>query len=513
MRFEKKSVMLFIFIILSGVLFSAPTEVVRPYGNEFSLNGYTYRFIGVNIRGITHYGKNDILPYTSSSHIDENLSGLASMGGKVVRLFASCRFATNQELANRLQTVLDKMQPLGIKAIVCFTDLYTSGYHPQGDDGYYMTQPNGWDLLDDSWFKTGYKVNYKPFVELVVNQLKDHNAVFAWELGNELTDIKTPSAILTFTADMAATIKAIDSYHMVTTGYISVDHTQVGESGGYQMYSDPNIDFLTAHSYNGDETPVNRTVHSRLGKPLILEEYGWDSSYGDRATNTQTQVNKWFDTRAARGFMQWGFQAQSYDIGDGDNSVGMDKYAHPDYNSLFSIYSTRAAQCNNNPALLPARILPEGTNIATQSTGWLADSSYSASYGGNKAYDGVISEFSKWTSLGSTSAHWLAINLGQTRTINCITLRMSGAANESINFNLKNYEIQTGGSLSGTWTTQKTVDNTAQFSFCHTIFDTPLSAQFIRINISNCGIDNYARLPEVEVYQTSNSSVTGWNLY
>lgn len=518
MRSVKAIFFLFVVILIAEICSpthsnAAPTEVIRPHGNEFILNGKAFRFIGVNIRGLAHYGKGDVLPYTNASHIDENLNGLQSMGGKVVRLFAPVRFASHQENVNRLKNVLDKMEPKGIKAIVCLTDLYTSSFNPQGDDGYYMVQPNGWDLLDDSWFKTGYKINYKPFVQLAVNQLKDHNAIFAWELGNELTDIKDPNAIIAFTSDMAATIKNIDPYHMVTTGFISVDHIQIGETAGYQLYADPNIDFITVHSYNGDDPNANRAVHSRLGKPLLLEEYGWDSSHGSRITNTQTQVNKWFDTRCSRGFMQWGFQAQSYDIGDGDNSVGMDRYAHPDYNELFSIYSTRATQIANNPITLQTRLAPDGTNVARFATAWQTDSNYSSSYGGDKAYDGIISAVSKWTSLGTTPPHWIAINLGLARDVNGITLRMAGAANEYVSFNFESFLVQSGISMSGPWTTEFNVSNPAQFSFYHCLYDTSKSLQYIRIYITDSGIDDYARLPELEVYETPSSVINCWNLY
>ncbi|MDI6783703.1 MAG: hypothetical protein QME64_06365 [bacterium] len=41
---------------LPSILLAAPSEVVKPYGTEFYLNGTTFRFVGVNIRGLVHYG-------------------------------------------------------------------------------------------------------------------------------------------------------------------------------------------------------------------------------------------------------------------------------------------------------------------------------------------------------------------------------------------------------------------------------------------------------------------------
>ncbi len=491
---------------------AAPAEVITAYGNEFSLNGNAFCFIGVNIRGICHYGYGDILPYTNSSHIGENLDGVVSMEGKVVRLFAPTKFATNQQNVDRLKIVLDKMETWGLKAIICLTDFYNSGFCPQGDEGYYMTQPGGWTTLDDTWFKGGYTNNYKPYVQLAVSQLKDHNAIFAWEIGNELTDLKDPDGIISFTADIASTIKSLDPNHMVTTGYLAIDHLQIGEQKGYQLYADPNVDFITVHSYNGEEHSANRAVHSRLGKPLILEEYGWSSSHGNRVTNTQAQVDKWFDQRAARGFMQWGYQAQSYDIGDGDNDLGMDKYAHSDYSDLFSIYSNKASEIANNPITLPARLTPEGDNVALSSVSWQADSIYSADFGGDKVYDGIISTGSKWTSQGTAPPHWVAIDLGRMCSVNGITIRMSGAANEYVDYNFKEFNVQSGSSLSGPWTADFNVSNPAQFSFVHCLYDTPKELRCVRIYITDAGIDNYSRLPEMEVYEVK-TATSGWVLY
>lgn len=492
---------------------AAPAEVVRAHGTEFWLNGVAYRFVGVNLRGLCHYGYGQPLPYTTSAHIDENLDGVRAMGGKVVRIFAAVNNVTHQEAVNRLKIVLDKMEERGLKAIVCLTDVYgATSFHPQGDDGYYQMQPSGWVLLDDSWFAGGYTNNYLPFVQLAVTQLKDHNAIFAWELGNELTDIKNPNNIMSFTSNVAAAIKAIDPYHMVTTGFLSVDHLQIGETKGLQLYADPNIDFITVHSYNGDDPPQNRAVHSRLGKPLVVEEYGWETSAGDRVTNTQTQINKWFEERGARGFLQWGYQAQSYDIGDGDLRFGMHRFYFSDYDQLFAIYNARASQIATNPIVLPARLAPSGVNIARFSTGWQADSVYNSNYTGDRVYDGIISPESKWTSLGTPPPHWLTINLGQPRAINGITVRMSGAAGEWIVFNLRQFVVQTGNSFNGPWSNDFTINNLPQFSFVHCLYDTPKLAQYVRLYVTDCGVDNYCRLPEFEVYESQTSSHL-WQIY
>jgi len=504
--------MIYPFLISCAVCQSAPSHYITAYGDEFSSGGTGFEFVGVNIRGLCHYGKKDILFWPETRHIDENLDGVASMGGKVVRFFGPCKFASNQENIDRIKIALDKMEARGLLGIVCLTDFYNTGFCPQGDESYYTEPYSYLILLGDAWFKTGYKVNYKPFVEMCVSQLKNHNAVFAWELGNELTDTGDPDTIMDFASDMASTIKSIDSRHMVTTGFIGVDHLQIGEAKGCQLYLDPNIDFITEHAYNNYYQAQNHAVHSRLGKPLILEEFGWNTTFGHRPTNILAKVNHYFDVREARGFMQWGYQAQSSDIGDGDNNLGMDSYAHPDYSELFAIYSSRASQLADNPAPLPLRLEPEGENIALLSVGWDADSIFSSAYGGDRVYDGAISEQSKWTSQGAAPPHWICIDLGRPALVNGITIRMAGAANEYISFNFTEFLVQTGSSLSGPWSTDFTVANPAQFSFIHALYENPKELRCIRIYITNCGVDNYARLPEIEVYEIK-TLCRNWNLY
>jgi len=493
--------------------FGEPAELVTTHGRDFVFDGKSFSFVGMNIRGLCHYGHGDPLPYTNSGHIDENLNGVAAMGGKVIRLFAAVNNATNQEAVDRLKVVLDKMQPLGLKAIVCFTDVYTTAFHPQGDDGYYLMQPSGWTLLDDTWFASGYTINYLPFVQLAVTQLKDHSAVFAWELGNEITDLKNPTNIVSFTANVAAAIKAIDPHHMVTTGFLSIDHTQIGEALGKQLYEDPNIDFITVHSYTGEDHNANRAVASRVAKPIILEEYGWHKDSGDRVANTTSEMAKWFRDRGVRGYMNWGYQAQAYDIGDGDGFFGIDRYSHTDYTEMVALYSSKAAELTAAATTLPERLEPEGENVSGQITAWNADSIFNSSFGGDKVYDGVVSEGSKWTSQGTAPPHWLALDLGRVCSVDGITVRMAGDADENVGYNFKAYEIQTGTSLSGPWTTKTAVSNPAQFSVVHTVFESPESIRFLRIYVTDTGIDYYARLPEVEVYELTSAVRKGWMLY
>lgn len=233
-----------------------------------------------------------------------------------------------------------------------------------------------------------------------------------------------------------------------------------------------------------------------------MGEFGWaDGSGVDRPALTQTQMAKWFDQRACRGFLNWGFQAQSYDIGDGDNIYGIDRYAHGDYTALVSVYSNWASTLAARAHVMPVRLTPEGSNVALAGTGWKADSSYDANNTGNKAFDGIVTAGSKWTSNGAAPPHWLAIDLGRERQVSGFSIRLAGAAGERFDYAFKGFRIESGASLEGPWSQEFDVNNSPQFSNVHRMYDVPKAMRFVRIYITDSGIDHYCRLPEFEVYE------------
>lgn len=499
-------------VAAAAVCSAQPTDVITAHGREFSHNGKAFRFVGVNMRGLVHYGLSMPLPYTQKSDIDYNLDGVAGFGGKVIRVFAASKFNSNQTNIDNLRTLLDKMEARGMKALICMTDAYDTGYCPQGDAGYYQPNGFGYNMLTDQWFTTGYKTNYLPWVQACVGQLKNHNAVFAWEIGNELT-CPVPADIIPFVNDVAHQMKVADPWHMVCTGFISVDHTQIGEAAGKTLYENPDIDIISVHSYNGDDPAANWATHARVEKPLIVGEYGWESSAGPRVTNTQAQVDKWFDVRQAQGFLQWGYQYNTYDIGDGDSRFGMDRnFFASEYNAYASIYSTRATAFATNPPDVARIGMPTGMDVALSATSWSADSSYNASCLPQLAGDGIVSQNSKWTSNGNAGPHWIACDLGSQLPLNGFVVHSAGDAGEYVSFGFKNFEVQTGTSLSGPWTTVATVSNPNQIASYKVFLGTPVSARYVRLYITNTGIDNYARLPEFEIY-SGTSSVSGWEMY
>jgi PKD repeat protein len=178
--------------------------------------------------------------------------------------------------------------------------------------------------------------------------------------------------------------------------------------------------------------------------------------------------------------------------------AGSDNYARiPE----FEVYGTAAAP----PPPPPPPETPPGDNVALGAASWDASSSFSSEYGGDKAYDGVISAGSKWTSDGAGPASWLALDLGGDFDVSGFIVRHAGAGGEQDFYNTEAYRLESGDSMTGPWTTLATVDNAAQENSTTTILDAAETTRFVRLYINDAGIDNYARIPEFEVYGTAAS--------
>lgn len=141
---------------------------------------------------------------------------------------------------------------------------------------------------------------------------------------------------------------------------------------------------------------------------------------------------------------------------------------------------------------------PSGTNLALGAA-CNSDTVYGPGWDCTRARDGVTDGGSKWTSTADSSTHWLTYDLGSTRTVNGYIVRHAGAGNEPTYYNTQQLKLQTASSLSGPWNDDATVDNNAQANVTTRTYCSPKAVRFIRLYITDAGIDNYARIPEFEV--------------
>ena len=151
--------------------------------------------------------------------------------------------------------------------------------------------------------------------------------------------------------------------------------------------------------------------------------------------------------------------------------------------------------------------LPPGDNVALTAVNWSASGIYNAEYGGDQAYDGIVATDSKWTSDGTGAESWLALDLGRACNVTGFIVRHAGAAGEQAYYNIQSYRIEYGPTLSGPWTALVTVANSARANHSGSILENAVRARYVRLTILDAGIDNYARIPEFEVYAAEPENV------
>ena len=113
------------------------------------------------------------------------------------------------------------------------------------------------------------------------------------------------------------------------------------------------------------------------------------------------------------------------------------------------------------------------------------------------AADGSPSEDYMWISRAKNGTGWVQMNFKEPYQISRYVVRHAEAAGLEPQLNSRDFTIET--SLDGeTWTTVGThIANTAPVT---DVTITPVEAQYVRVNVTQGGIDGYVRIGDIEVY-------------
>lgn len=142
--------------------------------------------------------------------------------------------------------------------------------------------------------------------------------IMAWELANEPRPMRPAAndAYVKFLKDTAALIRTLDSRHLITIGhegYIGTESVELFE----KVHADKNIDYLTIHIWpknwgwladndlekalaNAESETrkyidANLAVAHKLGKPLVIEEFGFPRDGRSFALDSATSLrDKYF---------------------------------------------------------------------------------------------------------------------------------------------------------------------------------------------------------------------------
>lgn len=124
-------------------------------------------------------------------------------------------------------------------------------------------------------------------------------------------------------------------------------------------------------------------------------------------------------------------------------------------------------------------------------------SAYNGSSTCHQATDNNL--YTKWTSNGGSSQSGIVLDLGSVKNIRKVVVKHASSGGEPTYYNTKQFKIEYGSSgMWGPWSHAGFGNNWHQAS--QTSLNYNFNARYIHLYIIYPGIDNHARIPEVEVY-------------
>jgi mannan endo-1,4-beta-mannosidase len=257
----------------------APANFLYRQGKQLYLNGAPYQMVGVNAFSLTGCGA-----VPTAAQLDAFFAG--QRPNSLTRTWAF----RPQGLAN-IEKVVAAAAKYNQKLILTLAD----GRSYCGEwDGYNGSDGSG---KQPSWYSSGFRTNYIPWVRQVVTRFKDSPAVGMWELINEPGDA-TPAAIKSFFNETSTVIKGIDPNHLISSGSWA-PWAYGGEAGFRDLHDVPNIDVGSLHEYDYDYNNGNTIVSPHFGpsiramnalnKPLIIGETGINAADSGCRTNRITR--------------------------------------------------------------------------------------------------------------------------------------------------------------------------------------------------------------------------------
>jgi hypothetical protein len=142
--------------------------------------------------------------------------------------------------------------------------------------------------------------------------------------------------------------------------------------------------------------------------------------------------------------------------------------------------------------------MPTGVNISPQAISVTADTEFSGSYAAHLAVDENLT--TKWCSTDTTAEHWLTLGFDRKVIVSGAVIKHAGSGGEWADFNTQAFTIDSADYPTGPWTTQMTGSNPLQHDSTTLVLGTPQRMRYVRLHITDAGIDNYARIYEFEVW-------------
>ncbi len=134
-------------------------------------------------------------------------------------------------------------------------------------------------------------------VKAAVQKYKNHPAVLAWALGNEMERGNDTPELWAHMEDLAKMVHEVDPNHPTMT--------VIAELGGQKIQNIhkfcPSIDIIGINSYAGGPTVADRYRKNGGTKPFVITEFGpagqWESgknAFGAVSEQTSTEKTRWY---------------------------------------------------------------------------------------------------------------------------------------------------------------------------------------------------------------------------
>lgn len=382
-----KFLKLCILLLLFSTNLVGQSHFVKVDGNRFTLNEKPYYYIGTNywygviIASSGSFGDRARLLRELDFMKENGITNLRVQAGaegpdnEPFRVTPSIQVAPGKysdEMLDGLDFLLSEMGKRGQHAVLFLNNSWDwSGGFAQylnwngyGPIPYPMVKPNTWPqfMAFAGRFLNcdNCKNQFFDHVKFLLNRTNRYTGVkytedpviMTWEIGNEPRAFSTENipALEIYIHETAALIRGIDKNHLITTGTEGQWGCENSLEVFERIHAQPEIDYLTMHIWPKNwswidvknipgtlETGIKNTnkymddhfaVARRLGKPIVLEEFGLPRDFHGYLPSEKTTCR---DSYYVNAFEQVFDHCKSNDVLAGCNFWGFGGEGRPDH--------------------------------------------------------------------------------------------------------------------------------------------------------------------------------------
>jgi len=235
-------------------------HLVKESSEDYTSSNAVLDSKNLNIQGINYYPQatpwNMFGDHFNNTIIDKDFKLIKNAGLNTVRLFVQYddfgKSNVSQEKLKQLKQTLDIAEANDLKVMVTLFDFY-------GD----------YSILN-------WTLNQR-HAETIVNSLKDHSALLAWDIKNEPNldfDTRGKYNVIAWLDSMINLVKSIDKNHPVTIGWSNTESASILKD---------KLDFISFHYYediDNLEASIKTLKSDMPNKSLVMQEFGISSYNG-----------------------------------------------------------------------------------------------------------------------------------------------------------------------------------------------------------------------------------------